>query len=74
MIVDEMFGQSNEEKKMVDANEVPVLNMETKKKKGNELLVVISKQISIDRIRYLIEYLEKFLKDFLNSEANLSKY
>ncbi len=35
MIVDEMFGQSNEEKKMVDANEVPVLNMETKKKKGN---------------------------------------
>lgn len=62
MIVDEMFGQAMEEKKMVDANEVPVLNMETKKKKGHELLILITKQISIDRIRYLIEYLEKFLK------------
>ena len=35
---------------------------------------MISKQISVERIRYLIEYLEKFLKEFLNSETNLSKY
>jgi len=35
---------------------------------------MISRQISVDRIRYLIEYLEKFLKEFLNSETNLSKY
>ena len=35
MIIDEIFGQSSEEKKMVEANEVPVLNMETKKKKGH---------------------------------------
>ena len=35
MIIDEMFGQSSEEKKMVESGEIPVLNMETKKKKGH---------------------------------------
>lgn len=35
MIVDEMFGQAMEEKKMVESGQVPTLNMETKKKKGH---------------------------------------
>lgn len=36
--------------------------------------MLISKQVSVERIRFMIEYLERFLKEYLNTEANLVRY
>ena len=48
--------------------------MESKKRKGYELLGILCRHISIDKIEYLIKYFEKFLKEYMNTEANLVKY
>ena len=37
-------------------------------------MITLAKQITVDKIRYMIDYLEKFLKEYLNSEANITKY
>jgi|JI7StandDraft_1071085.scaffolds.fasta_scaffold1222497_1 hypothetical protein len=59
---------------MVDENLIPTINMESKKRKSNDLLAIICKQISIKKIDYLVKYFEKFLLEFMNSEANVTKY
>lgn len=59
---------------MVDENLIPTLNMESKKRKANDLLAIICKQISMKKIDYLVKYFEKFLLDYMNTEANVSKY
>ena len=48
--------------------------MESKKKKGYELLTILCKQISVSKVTYLVQYFEKFLKEYMNTEANLNKY
>lgn len=57
MVVDEIFGKSSDEKLLVDQNEVPTLNIETKKKKANDLLIILAKQISLGKVTYIVEYL-----------------
>lgn len=59
---------------MVDENLIPTINIESKKRKANDLLAIICKQISINKIDYLVKYFEKFLLEFMNNEANVSKY
>jgi hypothetical protein len=41
--------------------------MESKKRKGNDLLSIICKQISMKKIDYLVKYFEKFLLDYMNT-------
>jgi hypothetical protein len=48
--------------------------MEAKKHKGLEILQIICKSISAGRISFIIEYLEKFLREHLVTEVNLGKY
>lgn len=59
---------------MVDENLIPTLNMESKKRKSNDLLAIICKQISMSKIDYLVKYFEKFLLEYMNTEANVTKY
>jgi hypothetical protein len=73
-VVDEIFGQSSGEKEMVEKREVKTLKMEAKKQKGLELLQLVCRAISADRIAFIIDFLEKYLRDHLVSEANLAKY
>ena len=55
-IVDEIFGQSAVEKEMVDEHSIKTINMESKKKKGYDLLVILCKQISVSKVGYLVQY------------------
>lgn len=48
--------------------------MEAKKKKGLELLQILCRYISHHKISYIIEYLEKYLREHLITEENLGKY
>ena len=59
---------------MVDDHQIKTINMESKKKKGYELLTIMCKQISVSKVSYLIQYFEKFLKEYMNTEVNLNKY
>lgn len=62
------------EKKMVEEGNVPTLMMEAKKKKGHDLLVILTKQIAPKKIEYLVNYFSKNLKEFLNTESNITKF
>ena len=73
-VVDEVFGQSAGEKELVERREVKTLKSEARKQKGLEILQVVCRAISADRVAFLIEFLEKYLRDHLVSEANLAKY
>lgn len=73
-VVDEIFGRSSVEKEMVDEHLIPTIYMESKKKKGFEVLGILCRQICAQKVSYLVQYLEKFLKEYMNSEANLAKY
>lgn len=57
MIVDEIYGQSSQEKELVQRGEVPTLKMEAKKKKGLELLQMLCRYISHNKLSYLINFL-----------------
>jgi hypothetical protein len=73
-VVDEIFGQSAGEKEMVERHEVKTLKVEAKKQKGLEILQIVCRAISADRIGYIIDFLEKYLRDHLVTEVSLGKY
>lgn len=52
---------------MVDEGFIPVINMESRKKKANDLLIIVCKQISVQKIDYLVKYFDKFLLEYINS-------
>lgn len=60
-IIDEIYGESGREKEMVESHMIPTLNMEVKKRKGYELLNIICRFISVERVKYLVRYFEKFI-------------
>lgn len=62
------------EKEMVEKGEVPTLKMEAKKKKGLDLLQLLCRYISPGKLGYIIEFLEKYLREHLVTEVNLGKY
>ena len=73
-VIDEVFGQSSEEKEMVSKGEVPTLKQEAKKRKGLDLLQLLCRNVTHNRLPFIIEFLEKYLRDHLNTETNLGKY
>ena len=73
-VVDEIFGQSSNEKEMVEKHGVKTLKLEAKKSKGLDTLQLVCKSISAPRLGYLIDFLEKYLREHLVTEVNLGKY
>lgn len=65
---EDIFGQSSAEKELADDNEIPTTIFEVKKRKGFELLMLVSKLISPDKIDQLITSLKNELKKQLISE------
>ena len=47
---------------MIDENSIPTINIESKKKKGSDLLIMVCKQLSLPKIDYMIKYIQKFFK------------
>ena len=44
------------------------MKMEAKKRKGLDLLQILCRKISINKVTYTIDYLQKFLNETLVSE------
>ena len=50
------------------------MKIEAKKRKGLELIQLICKHVSHNKLNYIIEFLEKYLREHLVTEINLGKY
>ena len=53
-VIDEVFGQAAQEKEMVAKGEVPTLKQEAKKKKGLDLLQLLCRHVSHNRLAFII--------------------